>query len=488
MTHVTTNATDVRSVEQLIGGAWGPSDSGEWIDVENPGRGEVIARVPASVPSDVDRAVAAAKEAFPAWRARPSRERGALLQKVGDLIAEHAEEIARLIASETGNALRTQARAEAAAGADIFRYYGEIASEQKGETLPLGDGLLSYTVREPLGVVGAIVPWNAPVTLSSLKIAMALTTGNTIVLKTAELAPLAVLRMAELAAEVLPAGVLNVINGSGSVVGSHLAEHPDVAKLTFTGSTGVGSAIMAKAAGRIVPVTLELGGKSPVIVFPDSDDDATVAGVIAGMRFTRQGQSCTAGSRLFLHEDIYDSFLAKLTTQLEKFAIGDPLDESSDIGAIVSKKQYDTVCRYIRSGLEQGGTLITGGVENPVDGGGYYVAPTVIGGADPDWDVVRDEVFGPVLVVLPWRDEDEVVKAANDSTYGLAGYVWSKDLATALRTAHRLEVGWVQVNRGGGQIPGMAYGGIKQSGLGREYSVAGALESFTQHKSITFAY
>jgi phenylacetaldehyde dehydrogenase len=317
---------------------------------------------------------------------------------------------------------------------------------------------------------------------------MALTTGNTIVLKTAELAPLAVLRLAELAAEVLPAGVLNVINGSGSVVGNHLAEHPDVAKLTFTGSTGVGSAIMAKAADRIVPVTLELGGKSPVVVFPDSDDDATVAGVIAGMRFTRQGQSCTAGSRLYLHEDIYDSFLEKMTAQLAKLKIGDPLDESSDIGAIVSKKQYDTVCRYIRSGLDKGGKLVTGGVDNPVDSDGYYVAPTVIGGVDADWDVVREEVFGPVLGVLPWRDEDEVVKAANDSDYGLAGYVWCKDLSTALRTANRLEVGWVQVNRGGGQIPGMAYGGIKQSGLGREYSVAGALESFTQHKSITFAY
>ncbi|MDX3644269.1 aldehyde dehydrogenase family protein [Streptomyces sp. MB09-02B] len=479
---------DIPAVHQLIGGVWAPADSGEWIEVENPGRRETIARVPASGASDVARAVAAAEAAFPAWRARPSRERGALLIKLGDRIAEHQEELARILASETGNALRTQARGEAAAAVDVFRYYGQVASEQKGETLPLGDGLLSYTVREPLGVVGGIVPWNAPVLLSALKIAMALSTGNTLVLKTAELAPLGVLKVAQWAAEILPDGVLNVLSGTGESAGTALTAHPGIAKLTFTGSTGVGRAVLAAAADRIVPVTLELGGKSPVIVFPDSDDDATVDGVIAGMRFTRQGQSCTAGSRLYLHEDVFDSFLAKLTDKLGQLRIGDPLDEETDIGAIVSEKQHATVCRYIRSALDKGGKLITGGVQRPIDQDGYYVAPTVISGAEADWDVTREEVFGPVLVVIPWRDEDEVVAAANDSSYGLAGYVWSKNIDQALRTAHRLEAGWIQINRGGGQIPGMAYGGIKQSGLGREYSVDGALESFTQHKSFTIAY
>lgn len=466
----------------------GAADSGEWAEVENPGRREVIARVPASGASDVDRAVTAAKQAFPAWRVRPARERGALLIKLGDKIAEHQEELARIIASETGNALRTQARGEAASAVDIFRYYGQVASEQKGETLPLGDGLLSYTVREPLGVVGGIVPWNAPVQLSALKIAMSLSMGNTLVLKAAELAPLGVLRLAQWAAEILPDGVLNVISGAGSVAGARIASHPDIAKLTFTGSTGVGRSILAAAADRIVPVTLELGGKSPVIVFPDSDDDATVDGVITGMRFTRQGQSCTAGSRLYLHEDIFDSFLEKLTSKLAQLKIGDPLDEDSDIGAIVSQTQYDKICGYIQSGLDKGGKLITGGVQRPVDQDGYYVAPTVISGVGADWEITREEVFGPVLVVIPWRDEDEVVEAANDSAYGLAGYVWSKNIDQALRTANKLQVGWIQINRGGGQIPGMAYGGIKQSGLGREYSVDGALESFTQHKSFTIAY
>jgi phenylacetaldehyde dehydrogenase len=320
-----------------------------------------------------------------------------------------------------------------------------------------------------------------------MKITMALMTGNTLVLKTAELAPLAVLKLAEWASEILPAGVLNVLTGSGQAVGAPLSRHPKVAKLTFTGSTGVGKDILAAAADRIVPVTLELGGKSPAIVFPDSDDLATVQGVIAGMRFTRQGQSCTAGSRLYLHKDIFDSFLEKLSAELGKLKIGDPLDEATDMGAIVSGKQYDTVISYISGAVEKGGRLVTGGVERPVDGDGYFVAPTVIAGADDDWAVTKEEVFGPVLVVIPWEDEEEVIAAANDSDYGLAGYVWSKDVSTALRTANRLQVGWVNVNRGGGQIPGMAYGGNKQSGLGREYSLDGALESFTNVKNITIA-
>jgi phenylacetaldehyde dehydrogenase len=482
-----TENDDAPRVHQLIGGVWGPSDNGHWRPVENPARRTTLAYIPDSGESDVNRAVDAATEAFKTWGVLPARERGRLLTAIGDKIAENQEELARIIASETGNALRTQSRGEAAASADVFRYYGGIASEQKGETLPFGESLLSYTVREPLGVVGGIVPWNAPVILSTMKITMAWMTGNTLVLKTAELAPLAVLKLAEWASEILPAGVLNVLTGSGQAVGAPLSRHPKVAKLTFTGSTGVGKDILAAAADRIVPVTLELGGKSPAIVFPDSDDLATVQGVIAGMRFTRQGQSCTAGSRLYLHKDIFDSFLEKLSAELGKLKIGDPLDEATDMGAIVSGKQYDTVISYISGAVEKGGRLVTGGVERPVDGDGYFVAPTVIAGADDDWAVTKEEVFGPVLVVIPWEDEEEVIAAANDSDYGLAGYVWSKDVSTALRTANRLQVGWVNVNRGGGQIPGMAYGGNKQSGLGREYSLDGALESFTNVKNITIA-
>lgn len=474
-------------VRQLIDGDWVGASSGEWAPVENPARRSTIAVVPRSGEEDVERAVAAAGAAFPAWAALPARDRGRLLIAIGDRIADRQEELARIIAAETGNALRTQARGEAASGADIFRFYGEVASQQKGETLPLGDGLLSYTVREPIGIVGGIVPWNAPVTLSSLKMAMALSTGNTLVLKTAELAPLAVLKMAEWANELLPAGVLNVLTGSGRDVGVPLSRHPKVAKLTFTGSTGVGKSILTAAADRIVPVSLELGGKSPVIVYADSDDAQTVQQVIAAMRFTRQGQSCTAGSRLYVHRQIFDSFVGKLVDELGKLVIGDPLDEATDIGAIVSQSQYETVVGFIQSAIDDGGHIVTGGVSRPVEQDGYFVAPTVITGAGADWAVTREEVFGPVLVAIPWDDEDEVMEWANDSEYGLAGYVFTKDLTVALRAANRLESGWIQVNRGGGQLPGMSYGGIKQSGLGREYSVDGALESFTQVKNITIA-
>ncbi len=433
---------------------------------------------------DVDRAVQAAASAFGAWRALPARDRGALLMRIADDLAGIGEELARIIAAETGNAIRTQARGEAATAADVFRYFGGVASEQKGEVLPLGDGMLSYSVREPLGVVAAIVPWNAPVLLAALKVAMALCTGNTLVLKPAEDAPLGVLRMAEICARHLPAGVLNVVTGYGEECGGALLNHPGIAKISFTGSTEVGKIAMRAAAERILPVSLELGGKAPAIVYPDSCDDATVAHVISAMRFARQGQSCTAGSRLYVHDSIFDEFTARLVERLDALVVGDALDERSDIGSIISGTQDDRVCAYVREALEQGATALAGGL--PDDGRpGYQLRPTVLAGVQHSWRVAREEVFGPVLVALPWSDEDEVIAQANDTHYGLAAFVFSKNLDAALRAAHRIEAGWVQVNRSGGQLPGMSYGGKKLSGLGSEYSIEGALESFTQRKGIT---
>ncbi len=477
-----------RHVRMLIDGNWVDSASGEVLSVENPGRRTPIATVPRGAKADVDRAVQAAHAAFPAWSKIAPRQRGRMLLQIAEAMEARIEEMARIIAEETGNALRTQARGEATLTADIFRYFGGLAGELKGETIPLGETVLSYTRREPLGVVGAIIPWNAPVLLGALKIAPALCAGNTMVLKTAEDAPLGVLRMAEICQEFLPPGVLNVLTGTGEECGGPLAENPLIQKLSFTGSTNVGKIIMRAAAERIVPVSLELGGKSPSIVYPDADEDWVVDGVISGMRFTRQSQSCTAGSRLFLHQDIFDSFLEKLTAKTQTLKLGDPLDEATDIGSIINEKQFRKVCGYVDEGLQRKDARLVFGGLPPTDGPlsqGYYAIPTVFADTSNDWRLAREEIFGPVLVAIPWKDEADAIRMANDSHYGLAAYVWTHEIGSALRTAHAIESGWVQVNQGLGQQPGHSYGGFKQSGIGREFSLEGMLDSFTQRKNVT---
>jgi acyl-CoA reductase-like NAD-dependent aldehyde dehydrogenase len=478
--------TELRHVRMLIDGAWVDSLSGMTLTVENPAKRRLIATIPRGDAADVEGAVEAAARAFPAWSKVAPRERGRLLLRVADKMEAEAEEIARMIVLETGNALRTQARGEARLAADIFRYFGGLAGELKGETIPLGEHVLSYTRREPLGVVGAIIPWNAPVLLGALKIAPALCAGNTLVLKAAEDAPLAVLMMAAICQEFLPAGALSVLTGLGEECGGPLARHPLVRKLSFTGSTEVGKIIMRAAADRIVPVSLELGGKSPV--YPDADEDWVVDGVIAGMRFTRQSQSCTAGSRLFLHADIFDSFLEKLRTKTEALKLGDPLDEATDIGSIINDKQFTKVCGYVEEGLERKeARLVFGGLpprEGPLSEG-YFAIPTVFADTSNDWRLAREEIFGPVLVAIPWQDEADAIRMANDSHYGLAAYVWTHDIGSGLRTAHAIESGWVQANQGVGQVPGHSYGGYKQSGIGREFSLEGMLDSFTQRKNVT---
>ncbi|MEA2769266.1 MAG: hypothetical protein QOD93_2228 [Acetobacteraceae bacterium] len=472
----------------LIDGAWVDSASGANLMVENPARRTAIASIPRGAKEDVDRAVQAAHKAFPAWSKVPPRQRGCLLLRIAEAIEARIEELARIIAEETGNALRTQARPEATLTADIFRYFGGLAGELKGETIPLGENVLSYTRREPLGVVGAIIPWNAPVLLGALKIAPALCAGNTLVLKAAEDAPLGVLLMAEVCQEFLPPGVLNVLTGLGEECGGPLAQNPIIQKLSFTGSTEVGKIIMRAAAERIVPVSLELGGKSPSIVYPDADEDWVVDGVISGMRFTRQSQSCTAGSRLFLHQDIFDSFLGKLTTKVQALKLGDPLDESTDIGSIINEKQFRKICGYVDEGLNRKDARLVFGGLPPKDGPlsqGYFAIPTVFADTSNDWRLAREEIFGPVLVAIPWTDEADAIRMATDSHYGLAAYVWTHEIGSALRAAHAIESGWVQVNQGLGQQPGHSYGGYKQSGIGREFSLEGMLDSFTQRKNVT---
>lgn len=469
---------------------------GEWVtpratlDVENPSRREVITAVGRGGAAEIDAAVAAARRALPGWRALPAAERGAMLGELARRLGENHEEVARVLAAETGNAIRTQSRGETGGAAGVLRYFAGVAVEQKGETLPFGPDLFSYSTREPVGVVGSIIPWNSPLQLGCGKISMALATGNTLVLKPAEDAPLAILRLTELAADIFPPGVFNVVTGVGDEAGAALAAHPDVDKLSFTGSSEVGRSVARQAADRMAHATLELGGKAPCIVFPDAATPerlATTAQAIVGaMRFARQGQSCTAGSRLFVHRSVWEPVMEAVVEIANNMVVGDALDEAADIGAIINAERYAEVRRYVVEAEADGAELLAGSTPVPVDEAtSFQPVPTVIAGVDNSWRVSREEVFGPVMVAIPWDDEAEVIEMANDTHYGLAAFVFSQDLDTVMRASAALEAGWIWVNDGGGQIPGMSYGGIKQSGMGREYSIEGALEAYTTRKSVT---
>jgi len=474
--------------KMIINGDFVDSVSKQRIEIECPANKQIFATVPRGIKEDVDIAVKSSLIAFQSWSKVNPKERGKILLNIADDIDHQKEEIAKIIAKETGNAIRTQARPEISLVVDIFRYFGGLSSELKGETIPLGEHVLSYTRREPLGVVGAIIPWNAPVMLAACKIAPALCTGNTLVMKAAEDAPLAVLKVAEICQKHIPPGVFNLITGTGPECGEPLAYHPDISKLSFTGSTAVGKLIMRAAAERILPVSLELGGKSPSIVYPDVNEDWTVDGIIGAMRFTRQSQSCTAGSRLFLHKRIFDSFIEQLANKLDDLIIGDPLDDKTDMGTIINNKQYTKVCDYIKDGLDNKETEVICGGLPPKDGPlseGYFTIPTIFRNKSNEWRLAKEEIFGPVLVAIPWEDENEVIKMANESHYGLAAYVWTRDITRGINAAHAIESGWVQVNQGLGQVPGHSYGGFKQSGLGREFSLEGMLDSFTQRKNIS---
>ncbi len=490
---MTTLNTDVAISEHpmLIGGAWVAGVAGRWTDVYSPSRRDtVIGRVPAGDVADVDRAVEAARKAYPAWRDLHFKERQLALLRIADALAVHAEELAVLTATDTGNALRPQARPESQTLVNLFRYFGGVAGEFKGTVLPAGHDQLQYTRREPLGVVAAILPWNSPLMIAGMKVPAALAAGNTVILKPAADAPLTILRMAEIAADFLPPGVLSVVTGKGSVVGEALLTHPGVDKVSFTGSTEVGRRVAEVTGARLAHTSLELGGKSPTIVFPDAAAtdriDSTADGVLLGMRFTRQGQSCTAGSRLFIHDSVYDEVLNVVARKAAALKVGDPLDETTDMGAIINASQHRQIKSYIADGRAQPGVrvVLDGADYEPEGLDGYYQAPTIFGGVENSWRIAREEIFGPVLVAIPWSDRDEVIRMANDSHYGLAAFIWSQNLTDALDTAHRIDSGWVQVNQGGGQVIGQSYGGYKASGSGREFSIEGAIEGFTQTKQI----
>ncbi len=475
------------SNKNLIGGELVPASSGKTFDVINPATMETIATTPFSDATDVDRAVQNAKTAQKAWAKMNARDRGKLVAACGTALMERVEEMGRLIALETGKAIRTESRPEASVLADVFIYFGGLASELKGESIPFNNETLTVTVRQPIGVIGAIIPWNAPLLLMALKIAPALVAGNSVVVKSAEEAPLGVLRVAQVMNEILPPGVFNILSGFGPEAGAPLVEHKSVGKVSFTGSVDTGRIVYKTAAERIVPCTLELGGKSPMIVMADADLDRAVAGALTSMRFTRQGQSCTAASRIFVHEDLHDAFVEKMVAAVNAMKMGDPMDEETDIGSVISPQQFQTVQKYIGIGKDTAGATAHVCSALPTDARfskGLFVQPVIFTGTRNTDQINQEEIFGPVTCVIPWRDYEDVIAQANDTQFGLAASVWTNNLKLAMDAVHRIEAGFCQVNQNVVVQAGLSYGGVKTSGLGKEASLESMLEHFTQKKTI----
>lgn len=469
--------------ELFIGGTWQAPASGETYAIVNPATEEPCATVARGDERDVDRAVAAARRAFDEgpWPRMSPHERGRLVWRLGELLTEHVDELARLESLCTGKTLFDSGKIEIPFAAEVFRYYAGWASKIHGETVPVREGALTFTLRQPVGVVGAIVPWNFPFLLAAWKVAPALAAGNTVVLKPASQTPLTALRFAELVQEAgLPEGVVNVVTGPGARVGLALVRDPRVDKIAFTGSTEVGKQIMREAAGTLKRLSLELGGKSPNIVFADADLDAAVRGAMTGI-FYNKGEVCAAGSRLFLEAPIHDAFMARLTERVKGLKVGDPFDRTTRIGPVVSRQQLETVLGYIEAGKREGARLVTGG--GRVGTRGYFVEPTVFDGVTNRMRIAREEIFGPVLAVIPFTSVEDAVAQGNDTPYGLAAAVWTRDVAKAIRVARALRAGTVWVNAYNLYDAALPFGGFKESGFGRELGAAG-LEHYTEVKTV----
>jgi len=469
----------------FINNEWRPASSGKTMPVVNPATEEVIAEVSSADKADVDLAVDAARAALSGpWSQLSARERGRLVRKLGERLMERADDVARLETLHNGKPISESRQIEIPAAAECFEYYGGWSDKVMGETIPVKGNHLTYTLREPVGVVAAIVPWNFPLLLAAWKVAPALACGNVVILKPASQTPLTALALAGLAVDVgFPPGVLNVITGAGALVGQALVEHPGIDKIAFTGDTSTGRSIMRGAADTLKKITLELGGKSPNIVLGDADMDAAIRGATIGI-FYGKGEVCAAGSRLLVDRTIKDEFLDKLAARVNKMVPGDPLDPKTRYGAISSRKQLDTVLRYIDAGKTEGATLLTGGSRADIGTGkGYFVQPTVFTDVKPSMTISREEIFGPVLAAIDFADLDEAIATANDTPYGLAAGVWTRDIKKAHYVARRLQAGTVWVNTYNVYDTAAPFGGYKQSGFGREMS-AHALEHYTQVKSV----
>jgi acyl-CoA reductase-like NAD-dependent aldehyde dehydrogenase len=480
-----TALTDSFPTRLVIGGERVPAGSGATLAVENPATEEVLAEVAEGGVEDIDRAVRSARDTFESdgWRGTSARRRGEMLYRLAELCQRHDDELARLETLSNGKPI-FESRIDVQLTAETFVYYAGWADKIHGETIPVDGPYLNYTVREPLGVVGAIVPWNFPISLAAWKIAPALACGNTVVLKPSELTPLTALRLAELALEAgFPPGALNCVPGAGPVAGRALVRHPEVDSIAFTGSTEVGKEVMREAASTVKRVSLELGGKSPNIVFADADLDAAARGALSAI-FYGKGEVCAAGSRLLVEEPVRDTLRRKVLERAERMVVGDPLSQKTRLGAIVSRQQMERVLAYIESGKREGAALLTGGDRTSVNGRGYFVQPTIFDDVSPGMTIAREEIFGPVLAMMSFNNGAEgAAELANATVYGLAAGIWTRDIGKALRTARAIRAGTVWINTYNMYDVASPFGGFKQSGFGRDLG-AQALEGYTQVKSV----
>ena len=481
-----------RTHKMLINGKWVEALSGKTFPTYNPATGEVLARVAEGDKADIDLAVKAARAAFETgpWSKLTASERGRLIWKIADLIEENLEEFAELETLDNGKPLKVARAADVPLAVDLFRYMAGWTTKIEGNTIPLsvpytpGAKYLAYTLREPVGVVGQIIPWNFPLLMAAWKLGPALATGCTVVLKPAEQTPLSCLRLGELIQQAgIPDGVVNIVPGYGETAGAALAAHPGVDKIAFTGSTEVGKIILQAAAGNLKKVSLELGGKSPNVVLGDVDLDAAIAGSASAI-FFNHGQCCCAGSRLYVENGIFDKVVEGVAARAEKIKVGSGMEASTDMGPLVSEEQLNRVCSYLESGLSEGAKAVTGGARQGDKG--YFVKPTVLVNTNEKMKVVREEIFGPVVTVIPFKDTEDLVTQANNSVYGLAAGIWTRDIQKAHRLAAQLRAGTVWINCYNIFDAALPFGGYKQSGWGREMG-HDVLEMYTEVKAVCAA-